>query len=1164
MKLRGVIYIGIVLLLAGCSTKKNTLFSRQYHQLTTRYNIHFNGNEALKAGMKKMEQNHKEDYTNLLPVFVSNNPWTRALCTSDMDYAIEKAVKAIDKHSITAKPKRKKNKNSKSYETFRKKKEFNNQISKCYLLLGKAYFLKGKYALANNTFRYIQRQYADDEKLQAEVCLWFFRSLTEMGRYDEAVKLMPSIEASKLKRSYQEMYAAAKTDFYVRQRNYAQAVTAGEELLRVCKSMKRRPRYYFMLSQLYLQEQQDAQAMQALKKAIQFNFNYEMVFNAKINMALAYQAGDEAVQKKLKKMLKDRKNTDFQDRIYYALANIEEKKGNRQEAVDLYWKSVKSSVDNDNQKALSFLKLGDYYYAAKDFVPAHACYDSCVYFMDSRVENYDQVKNLVSDLTELVSNLNMIQLQDSLQRIARLPEAERLQWVDEKIQEVKDEEARIKEQERREQQERNFFMRNNMISRGDAFSQGSGGSGGWYFYNPVTVSLGKNDFKRKWGRRKLEDNWRRTNKSMVELTAETEDFVSEEGGKQEKLDTKSREFYLRDVPLTPEKMAESEKKMEEAYYRAGELYLYKFDDPDKALACFDDFIKRYPESHNVSLVYYLAYKSALQADKAEVAESYRKELTEKFPESDFTKGLQDPEYFRKVDNDLKAIEKLYGEAYERYQQVYYRDALRMCEEIMERYPENKLSAYVLLLKAMCVVNLESPQEAREALNAVLEAKPDKSIREVVNAVLASMDVGDNPVQYTGEEMANARYLKANRHWVFDETGRIETEENDEEPFKPEKTEKHDVLIFLPQELKTTQLLQVQLRLEFINAIEAAEGRKYEVKKEDLWYKTPVLHITSFGDYGQAYDYLNRIATDKKLLKNLSGKSYRIVAISEQNLAALKRLKNTDDYVEFFITDYIGDRATGELLTGKQGASAHIFKYQEDEQHDYVLCLPFRKVNMKRIAEMLHVMEPAFSIEKENYDDEYEMIVVRNVGKKGLVLDYMNTVMQNKELFDRLAKVDYSHFIITESNLAILLENQYVEDYRKFFADNYLRNTSEIGVEDGDFIYNKGVGHKFVLFYSNEIDPFKLKAVFEEFNFAGLTLNNYKYDENHDCLTVSGFSNREEAMRYFNTAIHNRKLFKPLRNTDYRNFVISDANLEVLREKKVLEAYLQFFKKYYLE
>lgn len=1164
MKLRGVICIGIVLLLAGCSTKKNTFFSRQYHQLTTRYNVHFNGNEALKSGVKKMEQQHREDYTKLLPVFVSNNPWTRTLCSSDMDYAIEKAVKAIDKHSITVKPKRRKNKDSKNYESFRKKKEFNNQISKCYLLLGKAYFYKGKYALANNTFRYIQRQYADDEKLMAEMYLWFFRSLSEMGRYDEAAKLMPLIESSGLKGKQQEMYAAAKTDFYIRQGNYAQALTEGEHLVKVCKSMKRKPRYYFMLSQLYIQQQQDAQAMSALKKASRFNFNYEMVFNAKINMALAYQSGDEAVQKNLKKMLKDRKNKDFQDRIYYALANIEEKKGHQEEAVDLYWKSVKASVDNDNQKSLSFMKLGDYYFTVKDFVPAHACYDSCLYFMDSRVDNYDQLKNLVTDLSELVSNLNTIQLQDSLQQLAKMPEAERLELIDGKIQELKEEEARIKEQERKEQQERNFFMRNNMISRGDAFSQGSGGSGGWYFYNPVTVSLGKNDFKRKWGRRKLEDHWRRTNKAMIELTDETEEITRNEGQQQEKMDNKSRDYYLKAIPLTPEKMAESEKKMEEAYYRAGELYLYKFDDPAKALACFEAFAKRYPESHNISLVYYLAYKSALQAEKTDIAENYKKELIAKFPESDFSKGLEDPEYFRKVDNELKMIEKWYADAYDRYQQVYYEEALRMCEDIMKRYPENKLSAHVLFLKAMCMLNLSPAQDARVALNAVLEAKPDKNMREVVNSILASMDVGDTPVLYTGSEMANARFLKANRNWVFDETGNAVAEEDEEVPFKAEKAEKHDVLIFLPQELTTAQLLQMQLRLEFVNAIEAAEGRKYEIKKEDLWYKTPVLRITSFENYEQASDYLNRIATDKRLLKNLSGKNYRIVAIHEQNLSLLKRLKKTDDYVDFFIGEYIGDRAAGELLTGRQGASAHIFKYQEEEQHNYVLCLPFRKVNVKRIAEMIHAMEPAFSIEKEDYDDEHEMIVVKKLGKKELALDYMNVVMKNNELFERLARVEYSHFIITESNMEILLENQYLEDYMKFFADNYMRNTSEIGVEDGDFIYNKSVGHKFVLFYSNEIDPFKLKAVFDEFNFAGLTLNNYRYDDQHDCLVVSGFNNREEAMRYFNTAIHNRKLFKPLRNTDYRNFIISDSNLEILREKKIMESYLQFFKKYYLE
>ena len=149
-----------MVVLCGCSVKRNNFFSRNYHQLTTRYNVYFNGDQALKSGIKHMENRHKEDYTHLLPVFVSNDEQTRSICSSDMDYVIEKAAKATDKHSITAKPRRRKNKDSKNYQTFRKKKEFNNQLDKCYLLLGKAYFYKKKYTMANNTFRFIQRQYA--------------------------------------------------------------------------------------------------------------------------------------------------------------------------------------------------------------------------------------------------------------------------------------------------------------------------------------------------------------------------------------------------------------------------------------------------------------------------------------------------------------------------------------------------------------------------------------------------------------------------------------------------------------------------------------------------------------------------------------------------------------------------------------------------------------------------------------------------------------------------------------------------------------------------------------------------------------------------------------------------------------------------------------------
>ena len=775
-----------MVVLCGCSVKRNNFFSRNYHQLTTRYNVYFNGDQALKSGIKHMENRHKEDYTHLLPVFVSNDEQTRSICSSDMDYVIEKAAKAIDQHSITAKPRRRKNKDSKNYQTFRKKKEFNNQLDKCYLLLGKAYFYKKKYTMANNTFRFIQRQYAEDEALMTEVSIWLFRSLTEMGRYEEAARIMDRLDGSTLKRKQREMVAAARTDFYVRQGMYEQAIPEAERLVRTCKSIKRKPRYNFLLSQLYVKENQDGAAKLALKKATRFNFNYEMVFNARIGMALAYQEGDAAVEKKLKKMLRDSRNEEFQDRIYYALANIENKRGNEEGAAGLYWKSVHASVDNDNQQALSFVKLGDYYFKNKAYVQAQSCYDSCLLVMDSRYEDYEKLKSLLTDLTELVTNLRIIQTQDSLQRIAVLPEEERNRLIDDKITAIKEQENTRKEQERREQAERNFYRRNDMLSRGDAFSQGNRG-GDWYFYNPVTIALGKNDFKRKWGRRKLEDNWRRRNKASIGLADETgEELAEMTGGEREVKDVKSREYYLQDLPLTPEMLQASEKQIEEAYYKAGEIYLYRLNDPEKALECFDAYIQRFKNTANLPMVYYLASTTALKAGKAAEAERYKTELTALFPESDFARGLQDPNYFRQVEDVLKVVEKKYQEAYRYYQKVYYHEAAQICDRILKAYPDNKLKANVLFLKAMCVVNTGSPQEAKNALEEVIAARPGKEILQVTSDILASLAVGEKPVRYSEAEMAQARSLQANRNWQFDEEVLAGRSRKEETTYKIEK------------------------------------------------------------------------------------------------------------------------------------------------------------------------------------------------------------------------------------------------------------------------------------------------------------------------------------------------------------------------------------------
>lgn len=1163
MKYGLYISLACLLLLSSCSVKKNNIFSRNYHQMTTRYNVYFNGDQAFKSGLKNMETRHKEDYTNLLPVFVSNNEQTRGACSSDMDYAIEKAAKAIDKHSITVKPKRKKNKDSKNYETFRKKKEFNKQLDKCYMLLGKAYFYKKKYAMANNTFRFIQRQYAEDDEVMAEASLWLFRSLTEMGRYDEARKFMNQLAETKMNRKEREMLVAAQTDFYVRQGMYLQAISAGEQLANMTKSMKRKPRYNFMLSQLYLKENQDAQAMYALKKTVRFNFNYEMVFNAKINMALAYQSGDGSVVKRLNKMLRDAKNVEYKDRIYYALGNIEEKQGNEKEAIDLYWKSVRSSVDNDNQQALSFYKLGDYYFRNRDYVTAQTCYDSCMFMIDSRYEDYDKIRTLVTDLTNLVVNLRIMQQQDSLLQMAALPESERNRLIDDKIEKIKEKENQEKEAARKEQAERNFYDRNNMINRGDSYSQGGSGEGDWYFYNPMTVSLGKNEFKRKWGRRKLEDNWRRQNKAMVDFVEQTDEIAGNTEEKEEKSDVKSRDYYLKNLPVDKEAREVSEKKVENACYKAGEIYMYRFNDHEKALECFKTFTERFTQSNNLPMVYYMAYAAAEKLGNVAEAQRYKNELITKFPDSDFARGLQDPDYFKKVDGELKVIERMYEEAYIKYRQVYYADALAICDDILKRYPDNKLNTKVLFLKAMCVVNTHSVEEAREALNRVVAAKPDKEVQDVVSALLASLSVGEKPALYTENEMAQARALKANRNWVFDEKGNIEGEKEKNLVYKMEKDKEHIVVLLMPEDFSFVQETKLKARLVFVNASEAVEGKSYEIKKEDLWYKKAVLEIQKFADYKEAGEYLNRIATDKSVLKTIGEKGYRVFAITPDNLAVLKRLKNIDDYVDFFTENYFENKNQGDIITGKRGTIAHIFNYEENETHHFMLLVPFRQVNTKRIAEALHNAEPAFTMIKEEYDDENEFIVVRKVGTKVQALDYMNAILKNKDIFDKLAGINYQAFVITESNRKILLESGYLDEYVTFFNENYLKSAASVGVEDGDFIFNKELSHKFVLLYSNKVDPFKLKEVFAEFNFAGLTTNNLKFNEEYDYMVVSGFNNKDEAMRYFTTVVNNRKLFKPLKNTDYTNFIITDLNLQVMEEKQSVEKYLEFFKKYYM-
>ena len=85
----------VTIALLSCSTEKNTFVNRNFHNLTAHYNVYFNGNEAMKSGLYKIETQIEEDYTKVLPIFKESLPGTEKTVIGDMSIAIEKGTKLI-------------------------------------------------------------------------------------------------------------------------------------------------------------------------------------------------------------------------------------------------------------------------------------------------------------------------------------------------------------------------------------------------------------------------------------------------------------------------------------------------------------------------------------------------------------------------------------------------------------------------------------------------------------------------------------------------------------------------------------------------------------------------------------------------------------------------------------------------------------------------------------------------------------------------------------------------------------------------------------------------------------------------------------------------------------------------------------------------------------
>ena len=864
--------------LTYCSVEKNTGSSRFYQSLTARYNIYFNGNESFKAGLAKISRSYQDDYSELLRVFEYSDPSTASLCSSDMEKAIQKASKLISLKSITAKPEFKNPKElSEKDKKLVEMKEYNEWVDDSYLLIGKARFYKHEYNEATSILNFCITD-ANDPVIKTEAVIWLARLYNETGNYSESSRLINGLDiTSDLSKSLKSMYYTTLADLFIKQKRYSEAIDPLVKSIKLGSGKRARYRLTYLLAQLYEKTGDGARATSLYRDVVNMNPPYDVEFNARINIAGVFDVNSgnpQEIKRELEKMLNDSKNKEYQDQILFALGNVLMKEGMESEALGYYRKSAIAKSQNQNQKGRSYLALAGYYLKKPDYMKAGTYYDSTVFFLDQKYPDYLVIKTKSQNLNALVSQLTIIQREDSLQRVARLSEPERNALISSIIAKVIKDESEGKIQNSADRYNLGEYYESERRAQGNIDQEGK-----WYFYNQTALTFGRTEFRKRWGDRKFEDNWRRSNKTRVnntqvsnnpnEVTQHKSDTLSAE------TDYKKPQFYLKNLPLKDSLIVVSNDRIATALLNAGKAYAERIPDPVKATETFESLIKRFPSSELVPETLYNLYNVNKSGNSAK-SEAYRQLLLQKFPDNEFARILSDPSYYEKKIAELKMAEKIYNDAYTSYNSEKFNDVITISDDALKRFPQDKLAPKFMLIRAYSVGRISDERTFRDALNNLIKVWPGTAESKKAAELIA----------YLNQKMPELK---------VEEDKKIAAE-----IYTADTTINHVFVLIITD--PSFNLNQASFDVISYN-IDNFTNKNYKTEGTLVDNKFIQIIVSGFSDYAQALNYYNTFKSEK-FVRNPTAAKMMTFIISANNLKVLKNDKNPDRYLLFFKEKYL--------------------------------------------------------------------------------------------------------------------------------------------------------------------------------------------------------------------------------------------------------------------
>lgn len=892
-----LIVIVIVAIAAACSTEKNTPMSRFYHNTTLKYNIYFNGRESYKKGITKINDQNSDNYALILSVFTDSKEENASVANGEMEKAIQKSAKGIKLHSITKKPKPTGKAMSPKEKEFMAQNEFNKWVDHCYMLMGKAYFIKRDYMQARQNLEFALRQYPNS-KVQPEIAMYLVRTFCEDKKFKEAKETLDKIEADKkITKKNAGFYAAVWADYYLKQNNREDAAEKLKLAVEKTKKRKDKIRYIYILAQLKEKENNLKDAYKYYEEAAKRNSNYEMEFNARINMAKCYSGGkgsNKEIFKLLNKMLKDEKNKEYRDQIYYAIAEVELRTGKENDAIEHYKQSSAVSVDNNYQKALSCLKLGELYFAKLEYKNAYIYYDTCMQNITEDYDNFKEIQTLTKNLSELVTYTDVIEFEDSVQKIAKMSDKERNKLIDGLI-------AKVVEQERLERELAQQESMNSYLfdqRRGETNNVGSS-TGKWYFYNPAQLSYGKNEFQKKWGNRKNEDHWRRRDKTVVSFDtgddSETSDSVVADARPKNE-DPKSREYYLQNLPLTDSAMQESHKRIENALYNASKIYKEKFGDYPKAINSYEDLNKRYPNSDYQLLSYYDLYILNTLIKDIPQAEKYKNLIISKYGNTNYARLLQNPNFVKEQEEIRKRDEQLYANTYDAFMRGEWSTVQRNATNFINENSDSDLVPNFDFLNTMCTARNADTTQFKLALLDFIDRHPKHELKQAAENLLAYFGTGDINA-LIADLKSRPEVVKQQQS----EDGKSPySEEIVEAEYKFDEMAEHYYVVYFKAEQVDDKRLAFEIRnFNIFNF----NMRTFNVVTSTFNSNYSMITVRPFRNMRQSVNYSKMIANSEDVFNKLRNVDYKIFVISAENFKLLTESRNLNSYMEFYNENY---------------------------------------------------------------------------------------------------------------------------------------------------------------------------------------------------------------------------------------------------------------------